>query len=68
MKSPRRVPTAISRSACPAMRLAASPPVTPMPPRFQGLSQGSTPLPAWVSAKGTRNRAQKLFSSRAASE
>ena len=52
MKSARRVPTAITRSAARASRLAASPPLAPTGPTFQAWFQGSAPLPACGLADG----------------
>ncbi len=50
VKSCSRVPMPTTRSASAAAALAALVPVTPMAPSAIGWSQGSAPLPAWVSA------------------
>ena len=53
VKSVRRVPMPITKSAWGASWLAASPPVTPTPPRLSGWSLTSAPFPACVSANGS---------------
>ena len=55
VKSVRRVPTPITKSACGASSLAAIPPVTPTPPRLSGWLLTNAPFPAWVSANGSRS-------------
>ena len=52
VKSEKRVPTPITRSASLATTLAALPPVTPIPPRLSGFFQSMIPLPACVSLIG----------------
>src|SRR5690606_13966999 len=52
VKSVKRVPTPITRSASLAIRLAAALPVTPMPPRLSGWVEGNALLPACDSANG----------------
>lgn len=54
VKSVKRVPTPIIKSASFAIVLAALFPVTPMPPRFSGSLPAIQPFPACVSAKGYR--------------
>ena len=62
VKSCSRVPTARTRSASRARVFAAELPVTPIAPTARGWSQGSAPLPAWVSATGMPCRAAKSCS------
>ena len=52
VKSERRVPIAMIRSASLAMVFAARLPVTPTPPKFMGWLELQADLPAWVSLKG----------------
>ncbi len=52
VKSCSRVPTASTRSASSASRLAAEVPVTPSEPMLSGWSSGSEDLPPCVSATG----------------
>ena len=68
MKSARRVPTAITRSASRARRLAARLPFGPIAPAFQAWFQGSAPLPAWVSQTGMPRPSAKSDSAAVASE
>ena len=59
VKSARRVPIAITRSAFAASRLAAMPPLGPIGPAFHSWFQGRAPLPACVSQIGIPNPSQK---------
>ncbi len=52
VKSARRVPTAITRSASSASRLAARLPFGPIAPAFQAWFQGSAPFPGLGLADG----------------
>ena len=52
VKSWKRVPTPITRSAASQAALPQAEPVTPGEPKFIGCSQLVAPLPAWVSTIG----------------
>ena len=56
VKSWKRVPTPMTRSAAAQASLPQAEPVTPGEPKFIGCSQLSAPLPAWVSTKGMLRR------------
>ena len=68
VKSVKRVPTPIIKSASFAIVLAALFPVTPTPPRFSGSLPAIQPFPACVSANGISKVLQNDKSSAPASE
>ena len=68
MKSWKRVPTPMTRSAASQAALPQAEPVTPGEPKFIGCSQRVAPLPAWVSTTGMLRRAAKSASRSSAPE
>ena len=68
VKSWKRVPTPITRSAASQASLPQAEPVTPGEPKFIGCSQAVAPLPAWVSTTGMLRRAAKSASRSSAPE